>query len=163
MNMKPMLEHFSNLDEHLAVGSYPHAPEHVAFLKGEGVTAVVNLQSDRDLGALGVMWPVMWQFYTREGLRVRRVPVIDFDRKDLLKSLDEAVEAITESVAAGRKTYVHCSAGLNRSPTSIIAHLVAHRGLSVKDATAWVSERHRCVPYPDVLESWAKRHGYPNS
>jgi hypothetical protein len=22
-----------------------------------------------------------------------------------------------------------------------------------------VGERHRCVPYPDVLESWAKRRG----
>jgi hypothetical protein len=48
---------------------------------------------------------------------------------------------------------------LNRSPTSIIAYLAAHRGLSVQAAIDWVGERHRCVPYPDVLESWAKRRG----
>ena len=163
MKMGAMLEHFSNLDDHLAVGSYPHAPEHVGFLKGEGVSSVVNLQSDRDLGSLGVMWPIMWQFYVREGLQVTRVPVIDFDRKDLLRCLDDAVAAIAKSVGQGRKTYVHCSAGMNRSPTSIIAYLAAHRHMAMADAIAWVSERHRCIPYPDVLESWAKRHGLPLS
>lgn len=154
-----MLEHFSNLDSCLAVGSYPHAPEHVAFLKGEGVSGVVNLQSDRDLGMLGVVWPIMWQFYIREGVQIARVPVIDFDRKDLLGHLDEAVAAIAKSVDGGRKTYVHCSAGMNRSPSSIIAYLARHRELPMKDAISWVTERHRCVPYPDVLEAWAKRHG----
>jgi protein-tyrosine phosphatase len=159
MKMGTMLEHFSNLDSDLAVGSYPHAPEHVGFLKGEGVSSVINLQSDRDLGALGVVWPIMWQFYVREGVQVTRVPVIDFDRKDLLRYLDDAVAAIAASVDAGRKTYVHCSAGMNRSPTSIIAYLAAHREMPMSDAIAWMSERHRCIPYPDVLEGWAKRRG----
>ena len=158
-----MLEHFSSLDDQLAVGSFPHAPEHVTFLKEHGVSSVVNLQSDRDLGTLGVVWPIMWQFYVREGVRVTRVPVIDFDRKDLLRCLDEAVEAIADNVGAGRKTYVHCSAGMNRSPTSIIAFLMAHRDQTLKDAMAWVGERHRCIPYPDVLESWAQRRGLPLS
>jgi hypothetical protein len=161
--MGAMLEHFTELDDQLAVGCYPHAPEHVGFLAEQGIRAVVNLQSDRDLGGLGVVWPIMWQLYVRSGIQSTRVPVIDFDRKDLLRSLEEAVEAIRDHVNAGRKTYVHCSAGLNRSPTSVIAYLVAHRGLSVKAALAWLGERHRCVPYPDVLESWAKRRGLPLS
>ena len=163
MKMEAMLEHFTDLDEHLAVGCYPHAPEHVAFLKKHGVAAVLNLQSDRDLGQLGIIWSVMWQFYMREGILVTRVPVIDFDRKDLLRSLDDAVEAIHAQVGAGRKTYVHCNAGMNRSPTSVIAYIAAHRELTIAQAVEWVSDRHRCIPYPDVLESWAKRRGLPLS
>lgn len=157
-----MLHHFTDLDHQLAVGSFPHAPEHVALLADQhAVGAVVCLQSDEDLEARGLRWPVMWQLYVSRRLRVSRVPVRDFDRADLERQLDAIVEAIQRHVAAGRKTYVHCNAGINRSPSSVIAWCVAHRGQALDQATRWLSERHRAVPYPDVLARWARRHGLP--
>ena len=156
------LEHFTDLDEKLAVGSYPHTPDHVQFLRDTaGVGAVLNLQSDVDLRTRGIDWTIMWPLYTRMGVLTTRVPILDFTPLDLAKQLDKAVDAVKTFQTKGRKVYVHCNAGLNRSPSVVIAHLVASRSLSVEKATVWLEERHDCVPYPDVLNAWAQRHGYP--
>lgn len=153
-----MIKHFTSLDEQLAVGSYPHAPEHMmALARDHGVTNVLCLQSDEDLASRGIQWSVLWQFYLRLGIEVTRVPIIDFDKADLLRHLDAAVAALHDALSSGGKAYVHCSAGLNRSPTVVIAYLVRHRELSLDDAVQWVTSRHECVPYPDVLESWLQR------
>ena len=153
-----MIKHYSDLDGQLAVGSYPHAPEHMTQLAREhGISVVVCLQSDEDLRSRGLQWAILWQFYTRLGIRVSRVAIRDFDKKDLLANLDAAVAAVADGVEGGGKVYVHCTAGLNRSPTVIIGYLMKHRGLELSDAEAWVRERHDCVPYPDVLEAWGQR------
>ena len=153
-----MIRHYTDLDEQLAVGSHPHAPEHMTTLaRTRGVTSVLCLQSDDDLSSRGLQWSVLWQFYLRLGIDVVRVPIRDFDKKDLLAHLDTAVAALNEAVAAGGKVYVHCSAGLNRSPTVIIAYLVKHREMPLEAAVEWVTTRHECVPYPDVLEAWVQR------
>ena len=153
-----MIRHYSDLDSHLAVGSYPHAPEHMSSLaRDHGVKTVLCLQSDDDLASRGIQWPILWQFYLRLGITAVRVPIVDFDKKDLLAHLDEAVSAVRSGVDAGGKVYVHCTAGLNRSPTVIIGYLVNHREMSLDDAVEWVMARHDCVPYPDVLEAWLQR------
>lgn len=157
-----MLEHFTDLDESLAVGSCPRGPGDIPWLRQtHGVTAVVSLQSDGDLRSLGLPWPTLWQAYTRARIAVTRVPITDFDPRDLARRLEDAQLAVTAYVAAGKKAYIHCTAGLNRSPTTLLAHLVAHRGLDVDTALEWLTSRHDCVPYRDVLERWAKRHGHP--
>ena len=73
------MDHYTDLDDELAVGSHPHTPDHVAALAARGVRAVVNLQSDEDLRSRAIQWPLMWQLYTRHGIRVTRVPIVDFD------------------------------------------------------------------------------------
>lgn len=153
-----MLAHYTDLDEHLAVGSHPHAPEHMTSLaRDHGVSAVLCLQSDDDLASRGLQWAILWQFYLRLGIEVTRVPITDFDKDDLLASLDAAVAAVHVAVESHGKVYVHCSAGLNRSPTVIIAYLVRHRSMTLEEALAWVMGRHDCVPYPDVVKSWLQR------
>ena len=153
-----MIKHYSDLDEHLAVGSYPHAPEHMSSLaRDHGVTTVICLQSDDDLASRGLQWPILWQFYTRLGVAVTRVPIVDFDKKDLVSHLDAAVAAVHAGVESGGKVYVHCTAGLNRSPTVIIGYLVKHRDMALDAAVDWMMERHDCVPYPDVVETWLQR------
>lgn len=151
-------EHFTDLDDTLAVGCHPQTPEQIAWLaKTSGIRGVVNLQSDADLETRRIRWGNLWQLYTRHGIAVTRVPVTDFDKRDLGRNLQAAVDAVAGYVGEGRKVYVHCNAGINRSPSTVIAYLVAHRGMSLDEANAWLSERHRCIPYPDVLKRWHKR------
>ena len=153
-----MLKRFTSLDGQLAVGSHPHAPEHMMGLsRDHGVTHVLCLQTDEDLSSRGLQWGVLWQLYLRLGVDVTRVPIVDFDKKDLLAHLDQAVGALHAALEGGGKVYVHCSAGLNRSPTVIIAYLIQHRGMSLDEAMAWVTSRHDCVPYPDVVADWLQR------
>ena len=54
---------------------------------------------------------------------------------------------------------MHCNAGLNRSTSTVIGYLAAHRGLTMHAAVDWLLARHTSMPYPDVLEAWALRHG----
>lgn len=158
-----MLRHFTDLDAELAVGSAVTGPEDIAQLTQHGVQAVVNLQSDEDLKSRGLDWAVLWQIYLRAGLKVTRVPIIDFDPGDLGRHLSAAVLAVDKHRAKGRKVYVHCNAGMNRSPSVVIAWIAKHRGASLEEAVRWVSDRHACVPYPDILRVWAQSQGVPLS
>jgi protein-tyrosine phosphatase len=154
-----MIPHYAELDAQLSVGSCP-ADAAISFLASRGVRGLVSLQSDEDLVARKIDWADRVALCAREGITATRVPVVDFDRRDLARHLDHGVAAIAASVAAGHPTYVHCNAGINRSPSSVIGFLVAHRGLTLEAASAWVADRHDCYPYPDVMQAWATRHGF---
>jgi hypothetical protein len=156
-----MVQRLGDLDEQLAVGSCPATLEDVRELRDRlGVRAVVSLQSDEDLGSLGIQWDLMWRLYTLAAIRTSRVPIVDFNPADLKRKLDEAVTAIAVHISDGRKVYVHCTAGMNRSPTVVAAYVCAHRGLPLEEALKWLTQRYACMPYPDVLKAWCKGHRY---
>jgi len=151
--------HFTDLDHQIAVGASLSHAEDIDFLESVSVMAVVCLQSeeditDTDLAPLRTRCDVL-------GIHHIRVPIIDFDPEDLLASLDDAVAAVQAEVERGRKVYVHCNVGLNRSPSVVIAWLVAHRGMALQDATDWLMERREVFPYPDIMSAWAERHDFP--
>lgn len=152
---------FTPLDHELLLGNHPATPADLRALAGAGVRAVVNLQSDRDLMERGLNWKLLGNAYLGLGIEARRVPIIDFDREDLARHLDTAVAAIAEQIAAGRPTFVHCNAGLNRSPSAVIAYVARHRGLSLAAAGEWVQSRHQSMPYDDVMRRWARKQGIP--
>lgn len=151
--------HYTRLDPLLAVGCWPEADQR-PWLAAEGITGLLSLQSDADLAARGVEWPEWGAEYEALGIRALRVPIVDLDPRDLARHLDLAVQAIHALICDGRAVYVHCNAGLNRSTTSTIAYLMAHRGLSLEAAWHQVTSRHRSAPYQHVLVQWARLHGF---
>ncbi|MCA9546832.1 MAG: dual specificity protein phosphatase family protein [Myxococcales bacterium] len=152
------IEHFSRITAEVAVGRCPRARER-AWLAEQGLTAVVSLQSDADLAQLDLPWSEALTDYAALGIDATRVPVVDFDRLDLGRNLDAAVAAIQAQVAAGRAVYVHCNAGLNRSPSAVIAWLVAHRGMTLTEAWETVCTAHDSAPYQDVMIRWVRERG----
>ncbi len=142
----------------LWVGPCPRSPEFIQDLREvHGLTGLVNLQTDADLESLGMAWPLMWRFLMATGISSQRVIIVDFDDRSLITHLDAAVEAVQEMVAAGHKTYLHCTAGVNRSPTTAIAWLVRHGGMSLDDAWQQVTSRRTSAPNRKVLEDWLAR------
>ncbi len=156
-----MLKHFTKLDESLAVGSYVSTPQQLDQLVEAGVRGVISLQSDEDLSLLGVRWEWLWQEYTARKIAIERVPVRDFDKRDLLRHLDTAVAELGKMVERKGMVYVHCTAGLNRSPSTIVGHCMVTRGWSMETAVEWVMERHRAEPYVKILRKWSKRNRLP--
>jgi atypical dual specificity phosphatase len=145
----------NRIDDWLHVGSNPAEPADILHLsRALGVTAVVNLQSDEDFAHRAINWQAFWTVYTQNGIAVERVPILDFVRPDLLQNLEQAVETVHRFRESGATVYLHCNAGVNRSPTVAIAYHVLHGGLSIADAAAFVQERRTCVPYLDVVERW---------
>jgi protein-tyrosine phosphatase len=144
----------------LILGSHPQTTEDIERLRREsGITAVLNLQSDDDMRAVGVVWEPLEAHYRACGILLRRVPVRDFDPVDLRKKLPECVRNLDELLAAGHSVYLHCTAGSGRSPTVAIAYLHWCRGWDLDQAVAYIKERRECVPKLEVirLANWAPR------
>jgi protein-tyrosine phosphatase len=58
-----------------------------------------------------------------------RVSVRDFDRLDQAKMLPEMVRKLACFRAMGKRTYVHCTAGINRASLTVLGHLTFVVGL----------------------------------
>jgi protein-tyrosine phosphatase len=117
------MDHSQVLPE-VYIGSCPETPEDIDQLQRKlGVTAVLSLQTDEDLERLGCDWPRLRAHYRRLHMRVRRVPVRDYDRDDLRKHLPQCVQALNELLRDHHTVYVHCTAGMGRSPAVVITYL----------------------------------------
>jgi hypothetical protein len=146
----------------LLVGSCPWDRADVESLKADfGVTAVLNLQTEDDFAYWGIDWPNMEAAYRAARIETRRVPVPDFNPEDLRQKLPECVQALDELLRAGHTVYVHCSAGVNRSPSVVIAYLYWTGRMGLAEAVDYVLQRHPCDPYVDAIrlatEDQAKR------
>lgn len=146
---------FDQITKNIFVGPYPPDQDSILRLKNEhGVTGILNLQSDEDLRRRGILWDRVWAFYMAHNIVAERVPIIDFAKADLQQQLGRAVKVLHDLVSDQRVVYVHCNAGINRSPTVTIAYLAEHGGLTLAEAEALVVSRRECVPYVDTIQSW---------
>ncbi len=146
----------------LLLGSCPRCADDVDQLKREhGITAVLNLQTEDDFRYWEIDWARLEARYRQSGITVCRVPVRDFDRDDLRERLPECARVLDELMRAGHRVYVHCSAGMNRSPSAVIAYLHWYEGRDLDEAVRHVTRRRSCDPYVDAIrqasEDRAKR------
>lgn len=137
----------------LYLGSYPQTTADLDTLRAKGISAVLNLQTDSDFDYLGVDWPSHRAHYSSLGLEARRVPIRDFDDAHLHRQLHEAASALHELIDRGHTVYVHCSGGVNRSPSVVIAYLYWFADWPLEDATDHVRQRHPCAPVMDVVRA----------
>ncbi len=142
----------SQILPNLSVGTFPKGPVDIDRLCREGVTAVLNVQTDDDMDAWGVKWNRMESYYREAGIEVRRVPVQDFSKDDLRRQLPKCVEVLDELLSQGHTVYVHCNMGVNRSPSIAIAYLHWILGWDLEKATDHVMKCRSCDPYLDAIE-----------
>ena len=149
---------YVDLDHGLFLGACPRSPEDVLHLANDlGVATVLNLQTDEDLRVLGIRWSALWTAYTRAGIEVIRVPIPDLDDRLLRAGLTEAVSGVLKGLNKDRPVYVHCTAGVNRSPTVAIAVLASHFDLGFHKALSWVQQRRSVVPAVGAISDWLEK------
>ena len=145
-----------NLDkisDRLFVGSCLVTGDDVDWLKlNFGITAVLSLQTDEDFNYWKINWKRLENHYRKSDVEIRRVPVTDFDPNALRLRLPAAVDALGELMAAGHTVYVHCSAGINRAPTTAIAYLHWVEGQSLEEAHQHVTKCRACDPYIEAIK-----------
>jgi protein-tyrosine phosphatase len=149
----------------LFVGSRPRIVGEIDELVHEaGITAVLNLQTDEDMSWYDIDWQNLEAHYLKTEIEVVRFPVRDFDPEDLREKLPECVHKLKELLEAGRTVYLHCTAGVNRSPTVAAAYLHRCRGWGVEKAIAYVKERRNCSPEMDAirLAAWGDADTSPH-
>jgi len=141
--------------DRLWVGSYV-LPEHVKRLQRMGITSVINMQSDEDIDRYEIETGKLDKAYRGAGIELRWLPIPDFDENALFGKIRDCVEAIESALAApGSKVYLHCTAGINRSPTVAAAFLMKTRGFGADQARSYLLERRDCDPYLAVLQRYA--------
>jgi protein-tyrosine phosphatase len=146
----------------LFLGSCPRNADEIDRLRQEaGVTAVLNLQTDDDMLWLDLGWETLLARYEACGIEVRRVPVRDFDAAELSSKLPQCVRTLDGLLAAGHVVYLHCTAGVNRSPTVAMAFLHRCRGWKLDGASAHLAERCWCSPDMDAVMAadWGNADG----
>ena len=88
----------------------------------------------------------------KRGVLWMRVAVRDFDRLDQAAMLPDMVRMLNASTTLGKRTYVHCTAGINRASLTVVGLLTLARGWPLDDALAHVREaRPQANPY---VEPW---------
>jgi protein-tyrosine phosphatase len=132
----------------LFVGSCPRNTADIdALNRDAGITAVLNVQTDEDFSYWGIVWGTLEAHYRVSGIEIRRVPVRDFDPDDLRLKLPHCVEALGQLLGGGHVAYVHCSAGINRAPSTVIAYLHWVEKWDLDRAVEHVTRSRSCDPY----------------
>jgi protein-tyrosine phosphatase len=143
---------YNRIQPWLLVGAFLESADEVKMLqRREGVTAVLNLQTDEDFEEVRFYDEHPEVLYTDTGVKVCRVPVRDFDESQLCQKLPECVAALRRLLDKGHTVYLHCTAGVNRSPTVAIAYLHWCLGWELDTAVAYVEKRRKCSPKVDAI------------
>src|SRR5262245_48952169 len=122
--MKRPLRYSWVLPDVLAVGE---RPARLADLAALGFGAVLSLQEDDEPRPEGE---------APAGLKVGRVRIRDgiVGGVPTVGQLAEAVAFLDRFIGEGLRTYVHCYAGVGRSPTVCMAYLARRESLGLGDA-----------------------------
>ena len=139
----------------LVVGSGPRDANDLDVLQAAtGVSTLLSLQHDECLEKQDIDYPGHVRHGQALGLVMARVPLRDFDSEDQRRGLPAAVRVLDGLLRQGHRVYVHCTAGINRSPLVVATYLMLVEGLSL-DAALALLQRAR----PGVFPSWAAYHG----
>ena len=146
-----MLE-YNRIQPRLLVGAFLESSHEVEMLhEEEGVTAVLNLQTDEDLRMERFFAEPLEELYGSSGVKLCRMPVRDFDESHLQERLPECVGALHRLLKEEHTVYLHCTAGVNRSPTVAIAYLHWCLGWELDSAVKHVEARRPCSPKVDAI------------
>ena len=133
----------------LFVGPDPREGADFEALRSLKITAVLSLQTKDDLRDRGPGWEQ--KAAGAAGLDFLNVPVTDFDSADLQRKLPECVRALDGMLKAGHSVYVHCTAGVSRSPTVVVAYLHWCQAWPLARALAHVKKIRECCPNSEAI------------
>ena len=149
---------------HLVVGTCPMTTLDLNRLRDEAeVSAVLSLQHDDCLAYWGIEYDQMLNMGSKLGMTMERCQIRDFNIADMRRRLPEAVKKLARLRTAGHRVYVHCTAGMGRSPLTVWAYLAVVEGEEPWQALRRIKRgRPEAVPSPEAFEGFrqdlATRH-----
>ena len=134
---------------HLFVGAAPLADNDFQQLKALNVTAILSLQTEEDGQEAAI--ESERSAAVKAGISFTNLPVTDFDRLELLWKLPKCVGTVEQILEAGNTLYLHCTAGVNRSPTVAAAYLHKCLQWPLEQALEHIRGCRGCCPDADVI------------
>jgi rhodanese-related sulfurtransferase len=154
---------FADVQDRLLIGAYPLDPEDVGMLEWMKIERVLNLVEDEEYepGEREAVEAAL----VAAGIEEHRLSLTDYGRLPAA-DLEHAVTEVIAWLDEGRRVYLHCRAGWQRS-AAVAAGVVALReGAEIEDALERVRQRKPSAdPLPqqrdDLLQWWADRGAAP--
>ncbi len=124
-------------------------------LQRMGITIVVSLQTEADLKQYAISQDKLVRALEGVSIDIRWVPVQEFDREDLTLQMPTCVSVVEAALTpAWAKLYLHCSAGIIRSPTAAAAYLMKAYSMSAEKASDILIAKRDCRPDMEVLRAY---------
>jgi protein-tyrosine phosphatase len=148
---------FAPVARGLLTGAYPADRADVKALAGAGVEEIVNLCEDAEYepGARAAVQAAL----AAAGIRERRIELVDYGALPE-QALGRAVSEVMDALEEGRRVYLHCRAGWQRSAAVAAAVIAEREDLDIEEALDVLRER-RPVAAPlehqraDLIAWWA--------
>jgi predicted protein tyrosine phosphatase len=141
---------WSEVRSDLLIGSCPMALDDVErIIAATEATAILSLQSEACRSAFAIDYDTHRAYGEAAGVAMINAPMLDFDPPDQRRNLPAAVRALTALLAAGRRVYVHCTAGVNRSPLVVLGYLSFVETMEPGEALAFIRDAR-----PEAQPSW---------
>ncbi|GFQ00342.1 phosphoglucan phosphatase dsp4 amyloplastic [Phtheirospermum japonicum] len=133
----------------LIVGSCLQAPADAEKLRSVGVKTILCLQQDADLEYFGIDIAAIQEYAKNCGdIQHLRAQIRDFDAFDLRMRLPAVVSKLEKGIRQinGGITYIHCTAGLGRAPTTASKRSCYPKLDAIKNATADILSGFKKLP-----------------
>ncbi len=141
------------IEEGLWLGRAPLTPEEFSLLHDIGVQDIVTLQTEDEARLGGILPPVATRIVAALGMSLYRMEITDLSAPALKARTPLAAGLVSHLRSRGRCIYVHCAAGMSRSPTVVSAYLVLSQGLSADAACNLVVTLHPSMPDRQAVRS----------
>jgi len=130
----------------LALGPAPSFIHHLHNLEQGGVVSILSLCSEREA-------PPPFGLFHRFFFKRSILPDHKYRRTPSASEFQCAFDSLLQLIPDG-PVYVHCQAGVERSPLLCMAYLMHFRGLSMIDSLDYVKRVHPSAgPLPEQLAS----------
>lgn len=131
---------FDAVSAALFLGPYPQLPEDIDALKRQGISAVLNVQTDADIALRCFNYDELMAYYQKAAIDLHRLPIEDFNEADLIAKLPAAVALLKELLDANHRVYLHCTAGMGRSAAVAVTYLSLYHGQPLDKALASIKD-----------------------
>lgn len=156
---------YSQVTENIFLGAYVKTEEDLTLLRKNKVTAILSIQTDQDLASHRLTPGYLSELCDQYGIQLITYSIEDMNKKDFLEKWTGAVILLRNLLRFGNKVYVHCSAGVYRSPQIVALYLMLVNHISPSEAIDFVKKKH---PYArpsqnlinSALETMTKRQAH---
>ena len=132
------------VDSNVYIGGYQIAAD-PNFIRREGISRIVKLFGDTREYPGG--------YHRHRGVKYLIIPADDDPDYDIRDGAVAAVRFIQEGIADNERILVHCHAGISRSATVVLLHLMINRGYDLDTAIARLKlVRSFISPNPGFME-----------
>jgi len=140
---------WSEIREDILVGSCPMTAQDIDRIREQTcATAILSIQSDQCRAAFDINYKTHQRHGARHGLVMVNAPMRDFDPAHQRQSLPHAVRTLHRLIDAKHRVYVHCTAGINRAPLTVLTYLTFVEGLTIEEAMRLIHDaRPEAAPY----------------